>query len=436
MNFIRNYFRFDEFNTNFRTEITAGLTTFVAMAYIIIVNPKILEAAGMPFGPAMVATILAAFFGTMLMGVYAKRPFAIAPYMGENAFIAFTVVGVLGYSWETALGAIFISGILFTIITVLKLRSWLANSIPNSLKIGFTVGIGLFLTFVGLNESGIVTLGVAGAPVHIGNLLDTKIILAVLGFLIIGILLMKKIKGAILFGILMISAVAFLMGETPMPDGVISMPPDISPVFMKFELGAAITWGFFSVILTVFVMDFVDTIGTLIGLGIKADLMDKDGNLPDIEKPMLCDALATTVGAMLGTTSTGTYIESATGVQEGGKTGFTAVVIAVLFLVALFLSPLLTAIPAFAYGPSLIVVGLLMMSTINKLDFSKFEEAIPVFCIIVLMSFTYNIGIGMTAGFILYPFFKIFSGRIREVNGGMWILALLSVLFYIFYPYQ
>lgn len=436
MNFIRNYFHFNELKTNFRTEIIAGLTTFVAMAYIIIVNPKILEAAGMPFGPAMVATILAAFFGTLLMGVYAKRPFAIAPYMGENAFIAFTVVGVLGYSWETALGAIFISGILFTIITVLKLRSWLANSIPNSLKIGFTVGIGLFLAFVGLNESGIVKLGVAGAPVHVGNLLDPKILLAIIAFLIIGVLLMKKIKGAILFGILIVSILAFILGEAPLPTAIVSMPPDISPVFMKFDLGAAITWGFFSVILTVFVMDFVDTVGTLIGLGIKAELMDKNGNLPDIEKPMLCDALATTVGAMLGTTSTGAYIESATGVQEGGKSGFTAVVIALLFLVALFLSPLLTAIPSFAYGPALIVVGLLMMSTINKLDFSKFEDAIPVFCIIVLMSFTYNIGIGMTAGFILYPFFKVVSGNIKEVNPGMWILAAISLLFYVFYPYQ
>jgi adenine/guanine/hypoxanthine permease len=432
---IKNYFELEKLGTSVKKEITAGLTTFVTMAYIIIVNPKILEAAGIPFGPSMVATILSAFFGTLAMGIYAKRPFAVAPYMGENAFIAFTVVKVMGYSWQTALGAIFISGVLFTLLTIFKIRSWLADSIPESLKIGFAVGIGLFLTFIGLNETGIVRLGVEGAPVHVGNLHQSSVLLAILGFLVIGFLMIRKMNGAILIGILSVTLVSFFFGITPLPSQWISMPPDISPIFLKLDIIGALSWGFFAVVITVFVMDFLDTLGTLIGLAYKANLLDENGNLPGIEKPMMCDALATTVGALLGTTTTGAYIESATGIEAGGRSGLTAVVTALLFLSALFFAPFFTAIPAFAYGPSLIIVGLLMMSPMTKLKFDNLAEAIPVFCIIVLMSFTFNIGIGMTAGFIVYPLFKLLTGKLHEVKTGLWILAGLSLLFFFFYPY-
>lgn len=432
---LKRFFEFDRHGANFRTEIVAGLTTFVTMAYIIVVNPKILEAAGIPFEASMVATVLSAFFGTMLMGVYAKRPFAVAPYMGENAFIAYTVVGVLGFSWETALGAIFVSGVLFTLITVLKLRTWLANSIPRPLKIGFTVGIGLFLAFIGLNETGLVELGVPGAPVHIGDIRSAQVLLAVFGFILIAFLMIRKIAGAILIGILGVSAIGFVLGLAPLPEKIVSLPPSIEPTFLKLDIAGALTWGFFSVILTVLVMDFVDTLGTLLGLAVKADLLDKDGNLPEIEKPMLVDALATTVASLLGTTTTGAYIESATGIQAGGKTGLTAVVIALLFLVSLFFAPFVTSIPAFAYGPSLIIVGILMMSVVNELDFNKLEESVPVFCAIVLMSFTFNIGIGMTAGFVLYPLFQALSGNARQINGGSLLLGALSLAFYVFYPY-
>ncbi len=432
---MRRYFRFDELGTNIRQEVIAGLTTFVTMAYIIIVNPKILEAAGIPFGPSMVATILSAFFGTLAMGLYARRPFAIAPYMGENAFIAFTVVKVLGYSWQTAIGAIFIGGVLFTIITVLRIRGWLANAIPEGLKIGFAVGIGLFLTFIGLNETGIVSLGVTGAPVHVGNLKEPTVILAIMGFLLISILMIRNVKGAILIGILTITFLSFLLKTAPLPDKWVSMPPSLSPIFLKLDIAGAITWGFFAVILTVFVMDFVDTMGTLIGVSYRAGLLDKDGNLPEIEKPMLCDALATVVGALLGTTTTGTYIESAAGIEAGGKSGLTAVVTAFMFLLALFFAPFFTVVPPYAYGPALIVVGMLMLSPITKIRFDDMTEVIPVFCIIVLMSFTYNIGIGMTAGFVVYPLMKLISGRVREVPTGLWILFGMSLLFFIFYPY-
>lgn len=432
---IFKYFQIDEYNSSIKQEVIAGATTFITMAYIIIVNPKILEAAGIPFGPSMVATIISAFFGTLTMGVYAKRPFAIAPYMGENAFIAYTVVNVLGYSWQTAIGAIFIGGVIFTILTVLKIRSWLANAIPESLKIGFAVGIGLFLTFIGLNETGIITIGVAGAPVRVGNFHQPHVLLAIIGFVLIGILMLKKVSGAILIGILSVTIIAFISGVTPLPKEWVSMPPDISPILFQLDIVGALTWGFFAVILTVFVMDFLDTLGTLIGLAFRANLLDENGNLPEIEKPMLADSLATMVGALLGTTTTGAYIESATGIEAGGKTGLTAVVTALLFLLALFFAPFFTSIPSFAYGPSLIIVGLLMMSPITKLNFSDLSDAIPVFTIIVLMSFTFNLGIGMTAGFVLFPIFKIMSGKASEVNIGLWILAFLSLLFFIFYPY-
>ncbi|MFA7228105.1 MAG: NCS2 family permease [Melioribacteraceae bacterium] len=432
---IKKYFQIDELGTTIRQEIVAGATTFVTMGYIIIVNPKILEAAGMPFGASMVATILSAFFGTLIMGVYAKRPFAIAPYMGENAFVAYTVVNVLHYSWQTALGAIFIGGVLFTLLTVFKIRSWLANAIPENLKIAFAVGIGLFLTFIGLNETGIVKVGVPGAPVHVGNFHDPAVLLGIFAFLFIGLLMIKKINGAILIGILFTTLIGFVLGLTKLPEQWLSMPPDIGPVLFQLDIFGALSWGFLSVILVVFVMDFVDTMGTLLGLGYKAKMLDERGNLPEIEKPMLADALATVAGALLGTTTTGTYIESATGIEAGGKSGLTAVVTAFLFLSALFFAPILSAVPPYAYGAALIIVGLLMISPISHLKFDDLAETIPVFITMTLMSFTFNLGIGMTAGFVIYPLTMLIAGRIKTVTPGMWILFSLSVLFYLFYPY-
>ncbi len=434
-NIILNYFDLEKLGTTIRREITAGITIFVTMAYIIVVNPKILEAAGMPFGASMAATILSAFFGTLLMGLYARRPFAIAPYMGENAFIAFTVVKVMGYTWQTALGAIFISGVLFTILTLLKIRGWLAEAIPQSLKISFTVGIGLFLAFIGLNETGIVQLGVPGAPVHMGNFHRPEIMLAIFGFLLIGFLMLKRVNGAMLIGILAVTVLGFIIRLIPLPAQWFSLPPSLSPIFFQLDITGVLSWGMFSVVLTVFVMAFIDTLGTLIALGYKADMLDENGNLPGIEKPMLVDAAATTIASLLGTTTTGAYIESATGIAAGGRSGLTAVITAILFLCALFFAPFLTVIPGFAYGPSLIIVGVLMIAPVSKLPFDDLSEAIPAFCVITLMSFTYNIGIGMTAGFVLYPLFKVLNHKAKELHPGLWVLAGLSLMFYVFYPY-
>lgn len=429
------YFSLTQLGTTIRAEVIGGATTFVTMAYIIIVNPKILEAAGMPFGASMVATILSACFGTFLMGVYARRPFAIAPYMGENAFIAFTVVKVMGYSWQTALGAIFVSGILFAILTLLHIRSWLATAIPESLKIAFAVGIGLFLAFIGLNETGIVVVGSPGAPVHVGDLRQPSVLLAILGFVAIGVLLLRRVPGAILIGILAITVLSFVFGLTPLPASWASMPPSLEPLLFELDVTGALTWGMFSVILTVFVLAFLDTLGTLIALGYKANLLDRDGNLPDIEKPMMTDAVATIVAALLGTTTTGAYVESATGIAVGAKSGLASVVTALLFLLALFLAPTFTVVPGHAYGPALIIVGVLMLTSITRIRFDDLGEAIPAFCVVALMSFTYNIGIGMTAGFVAYPLFKIAAGNISDVKPGMWVLAVLSALFFVMYPY-
>ena len=434
-NILEKYFQLKEHGTDVKTEIMAGLVTFMTMAYIIVVNPAILKAAGIPFGPSMVATILSAIFGTLLMGVYAKRPFAIAPYMGENAFVAYTVCGVLGYSWQTALGAVFISGVLFTILTLSGARALIAKAVPMNLKYSFAVGIGLFITFIGLVNSGIVVLGTAGAPLHVGALNSKGVVLAIFGFILIAALMIRRVKGAILIGIIVTTLVGFVIGVAEAPAQWVSMPPSIAPLFLKMDILGALNWSFFAVILTMFTMDFLDTMGTLLGVSARAGLLDDDGNLPEIEKPMLADALATVFGAAVGTTTTGAYIESAAGIEEGGKTGLTAVVVAALFALGLFFTPFFGAIPAAATAPALIIVGLLMMSPITKIDFNDYTEVIPAFAVIILTSFTYNIGLGLCSGFVLFPLVKVIGGRYKEVYPAAWVLFALCLLFFVFYPY-
>jgi AGZA family xanthine/uracil permease-like MFS transporter len=431
---MKKYFAFDRHRTTYRRETLAGLTTFVTMAYIIIVNPAILEVAGIPRGPSTTATILAAVFGTLIMGLYAKRPFAIAPYMGENAFVSFTVVKALGFTWQEALGAVFIAGIAFTLLTVLKIRSWLAEAIPPSLKYSFAVGIGMFITFIGLNETGIVVLGVSGAPVRLGNLAQPSVILALCGLLLTVLLMLWKVRGSLMIGILATTLLSFLSGVTKVPDAIVSPPPSVAPIFLQLDLSGALTPKFLPVVLTIFVMAFADTIGTLIGLSARAELLDEEGNLPEIEKPMLADALATTVAPLLGTTTTGAYVESAAGIEEGGRTGFASIVTAGLFLLALFFAPLFTAVPSHAYGVALIIIGSFMITPLTRIVFDDLTELLPAFLTIVLISFTYNIGVGITAGLVVWPLFKTLTGRVKEVPAGAWILALISLSFFIFYP--
>ena len=432
---MHRYFQFAQHGTCYRQELVAGMTTFLTMAYIIVVNPAILAAAGIPKGPSMTATIVSAAFGTLVMGVYAKRPFAIAPYMGENAFIAFTVVKVLGYPWQTALGAIFLAGVLFTLLTVLRVRGWLADAIPLNLKYSFAVGIGLFLTFIGLNEVGIVVLGVPGAPVGLGNFRSPSVLLAVCGFAFMVWLTVRRVRGALMIGVLAVTLASISLGITPLPTRLVGLPASLTPIFGQLDIAAALSPGAWPVVLIVFVMAFVDTIGTLIGLSARAGFLDAKGNLPDIERPMLADALSNLAAPLLGTTTTGAYIESAAGIEEGGRTGFTALVVAALFLLSLLLSPLLTVAPPHAYGPVLIVIGCFMIKPVARLDFDDYTELVPAFLTITLISFTYNIGVGMTAGLLSYPLLKTACGRRDEVPPALWLLAGLSLLFYLSYPY-
>jgi AGZA family xanthine/uracil permease-like MFS transporter len=429
------FFGFERAGTNLRREVLGGVTTFVTMAYIVAVNPAILKAAGIPEGPSMVATVMTAMFGTLVMGLYANRPFAIAPYMGENAFVAFTVVRVLGFRWQTALGAVFIAGVLFTLLTAARVRQWMMEAVPPGLRFSFAAGIGLFLAFIGLNEAGIVTLGIAGAPVRIGALNSAPAMVAIFGFVAIAMLTLWRVPGAILIGILMASAAAFAFGVASMPHRWVSAPPSPAPILFKLDFRAAFGWGFFGVLLTIFVMALVDTLGTLVGVAERAGLIDEHGHLPQIERPMMADALATTFAALVGTTTAGAYVESAAGVSVGGRTGMTAVVTAALFGVSLFFAPTVTAIPPQAYGPALVIVGAMMIAPIRRIDFDDYTELMPAFAIIALMSFTYNIGVGVTAGFVLYPWFKVAAGRGRDIRPGLWALNILSTLFFVFYPY-
>jgi AGZA family xanthine/uracil permease-like MFS transporter len=435
MSLLARFFEFEKHGTTPSREIIAGLTTFTTMSYIVVVNPNILSVAGIPKEPSFVATVLAAIFGCALMALYANRPFAIAPYMGENAFIAFTVCQQLGYKWQTALAAIFIAGALFVLLTLLRLRQWVVEAVPVSLRYSFAVGIGLFLTFIGLNQTGIVTLGSAGAPVRPGHLTTAPVLVAIVGFILLSILVIRRVRGAILLGIVATAVIAFIFKVAAPPEHLLSVPPGLGPIFWKLDFHGALTWRAFPIVLTIFIMAFVDTMGTLIGLSARAGFLDKDGNLPQIERPMLVDALTTCLAPALGTTTSGAYVESATGIESGGRTGLTALVAAACFALTLFFAPFVASIPAQAYGPALIIVGLFMLEPITRIDFSDYSESIPAFAVVTLMCFSFNIAVGISAGFVLYPLCKLLAGKITQVKPALFVLTVLSLLFFVFYPY-
>jgi len=433
---LNNLFDLRRHGTSIAGEVVAGLTTFATMSYIAVVNPAILSAAGIPKGPSFVATVLVAAFGCYLMAFYANRPFAIAPYMGENAFVAFTVCNMLGMRWQEALAAVFIAGAVFVLMTVLHLRKWVVEAIPTSLRYSFAVGMGLFLTFIGLNQSGLVRLGVPGAPVQPGQLNSAGPLVAILGFVLLAALAIRKVRGGMLLGIVITAVVAFAAKIAPAPHQLVSIPPSVAPIFWQLDFRGALTWKAFPVVLTIFVMAFVDTIGTLIGLSARAGFLDKDGHLPQIERPMLVDAITTCIAPVLGTTTSGAYLESATGIEAGGRTGLTALVTGTCFLLTLFFAPFIASIPAQAYAPALVLVGLFMLAPITHIDFEDYTEAIPAFAVVVLMAFTFNIAVGICAGFVLYPICKLLVGKTAQLKSGLWVLTALSLLFFIFYPYR
>jgi AGZA family xanthine/uracil permease-like MFS transporter len=448
-------FKLQENRTTVRTEILGGATTFITMAYIIVVNPAILAFAGIPQGPSTVATILAAAFGSLLMGFYANRPIAVAPYMGENAFIAFGLA-MMGIGWQQRLGAVFISGLGFAFITLLRVRSWLANSISSSLKHSFAVGIGLFLAFIGLYETGIVTSSVAGmapqallrgsatvlsapdVPVKIGNLRSPQVLLALFGFLIISVLLYRRVRGGILLGVAAVAVLGYVLGLGEAPRAVVAFPFvgefSLSATAFKLDILGMLKLSMLPILLTLFLMGFLDTLGTLVGVGAAGNMIDEKGNFRNIERPMMVDALTCVFSAVVGTSTSGAYIESATGIREGARTGLAAISTALLFVASLFFIPLIQPLQhlRYAYGPALIAVGVLMIGSIKKIDFDDLTEVVPSFVTIIMMIFTYNIANGLTAGLILYPAFKVLAGRWKELNAGAVILGLLCLVYYIF----
>ena len=434
---LEKLFKLSEHNTSVRTELLAGMTTFLTMAYIIFVNPNILSQTGMDQGAVFVATCLAAAFGCFIMGLYANYPVAQAPGMGLNAFFTFGVVMGMGYTWQVALGAVFLSGVAFLLLSMFKVREWIVNSIPNSLRIGIGAGIGLFLALIAVKNAGIVVANPA-TIVGLGDLTKLQPALAILGFFLIIAMSHKKIKGAVLYSILIITALGLALGDVKF-NGIMSMPPSLAPTFMQLDLtsGFKTTQGAFNVAMlsVVFAFLFVilfDTSGTLIAVADKAGMLDKQGRLPRLGKALMSDAVSTVAGAVLGTSSTTSYIESASGVAAGGRTGMTAVTVGVLFLLALFLSPLAGMVPAYATAGALFYVAILMMSSLAKVDWDDLTEAAPVAVVTLMMPLSYSIAHGIELGFIAYAAIKLLSGRYKDVSISVWVLAALFLAHLVF----
>lgn len=422
---LERIFELERNNTTVRTEVVAGLTTFLTMAYIIFVNPSILADAGMDKGAVFVATCLAAAFGSAFMGLYANYPIALAPGMGLNAYFTYGVVKGLGHSWETALGAVFLSGILFLIVSLTKVREWIIDSIPMNLKMAIAAGIGLFLGIIALKNAGIIAAHPA-TLVTIGDLKAASTVLAVLGFLAMVALDVRKVPGAIIIGILATALAGMAMGLNSF-GGIVSLPPSIAPVLLKMDIAAALEIGLIAIVFTFFFVDVFDNTGTLVAVAHKAGLIGEDGKLPRIGRALTVDSTAAMAGAALGTSTTTSYIESAAGINAGGRTGLVAVAVAVLFLLALFFAPLAGSIPAFATAPALFYVACLMMSAVKEIDFADATEYVPAVVTIATMPLTFSIAHGLAFGFITYAGIKLLSGRWRELNAAIVILAVLFV---------
>lgn len=440
--FLEKYFKLSENKTNVKTEVIAGITTFLTMAYIIAVNPNFLSTTGMPIGPLVTATCLAAGLTTILMGLYANLPFALASGMGLNAFFAFTVCGVMKISWQLALTAVFVEGIIFIILSLTKVREMVVNAIPNSLKVAVSAGIGLFIAFIGFQDAHII-VNDDSTLVKLGTLSDPRVLIAIAGIVIIGIMMHKKVKGAILWGILICTGIAWGYALLLGPDTAfklygISLPKGFARVyglgdlFWKFDfsfMGSLKLFGeFIAIMVTFLFVDFFDTVGTLVGVASKADMFDKEGKVLRANKALLTDAIGTTFGAMIGVSTVTTYVESAAGVSEGGRTGLTAFVTGLLFLLSIFFAPVFIAVPSCATAPALVIVGLLMIQNITKIDFNDFTEAIPAFLTIILMPLSYSIATGLMFGIVSYALFNIFCGKKEKVSTTMVVLAILFIL--------
>lgn len=440
---LEKVFKLSENNTTVKTEVIAGFTTFMTMAYILAVNPGMLAAAGMDQGAVFTATVLAAIIGTLVMAFLANYPFALAPGMGLNAYFVYTVCLTMGYSWQVALAAVFVEGIIFIILTFLNVREAIFNAFPQSLKHAVGAGIGLFITFIGFQNAGIVSDD-AATLVTLGDITSIVPFLAIVGTLITGILVVKKVKGSILIGIIatyILGIIAELVGwYVPNPEAglyslipatLFSAPPSIAPIAFKLDLSQVFSLSFFVVVFAFLFVDLFDTLGTLIGVSSQAGMLDKNGKLANVKQALLADAIGTTAGALLGTSTTTTYVESASGVAEGGRTGLTAFVTAAFFGIALLFSPIFLAVPGFATAPALIIVGFMMMQSVNKLDFSEASEGIPAFLALIAMPLAYSIAEGIVFGTVSYVVVNAATGKAKKVHPVMYILAIVFVLKFI-----
>ena len=436
--FIRKAFGLDPEKHSIRTEIVAGITTFLTMAYILAVNPSIFGALdGMPNGAVFTATALAAIIATLVMAFYAKKPFALAPGMGLNAFFVYTVCLTMGHTWQFALTAVFIEGIIFIILTLTKVRQWILNSIPLSLKSAIGAGIGLFIAFIGLQNAGLI-VNSDSTLVTLGDVCHGSGLLAVIGVFITAMLLILKVRGGILLGIL-ITALLGLVIKDPATgvalthfSGVVDTPPSVAPIFMKFEWSQIFSWDMLAVVFTFLFIDMFDTMGTVIGVSQKAGFVDEKGNVEDIDKVFMADSIGTVCGACLGTSTTTTYVESSAGVGEGGRTGLTAFSAAICFVLALFFAPIFLGIPSAATAPALILVGVMMMEPVVRIDWTNFREAIPAFVTLILMPVAYSISDGILIGMITYVVLNALTGKAKEISPTMWVLAVLFIARYIF----
>ena len=435
MNTIETFFELKKYKTDVRTEILAGLTTFMTMAYIIFVNPAILSAAiGKEAIPSLVtATALAAVVATIIMGLYAKKPFALAPGMGLNAYFAYGVCIGMGYPWQVALAAVFVEGIIFILLTLTRFRSAVIDAIPNSQKYAIGAGIGLFLTLIGLKSAGII-VGSEATLVTLGtqNFSKPDFWLAIFGVFFAASLMVRRVPGALLISILVTTVLAVAVGVAPHPESLVSLPT-LEYTFLKLDFAGLLSVGAFGVVFAFFMVDFFDTLGTVTGLSAKAGYIDDKGRIPGSEKILLTDAVGTTFGAILGTSTVTTYIESAAGIEEGGRTGLVAIVVGVLFIIiGLFVSPIAQIIPACATAPALILVGFLMMNVMKNINFEDYTEAIPAFFVLATIPLTFSIADGIGIGFISYAILKLASGRAREVHPLLWILAAVFVVYFLY----
>ena len=429
---LHKLFGFDPTKHSIRTELLAGLTTFLTMAYILAVNPSVFSALadqGMPTDAVFTATALAAIVGTLVMSLYAKKPFALAPGMGLNAFFVFTICLTMGYSWQFALTAILIEGLIFILLTVTNVREAIVNAIPVSMKNAIGAGIGLFIAFVGLQNAGII-VDSPSTLVALGEL-DSNALLFFIGLTITAILVVLKVRGGILIGMLATTIIGIFFGVTHVGH-MVSLPASISPIFCQFEWSSILSWDMLFVVLTFLFVDLFGALGTVVGVSMKADMVDKEGHVDGINRILMADAIATTAGACVGASTTTTYVESASGVAAGGRTGLTAFVVALCFAIALFFSPIFLAIPAVATGSVLVIVGVMMMSPVTNIDWSDYSEAIPAFLTAVLMPLTYSVAHGVMIGAIAYVVINACSGKIKKINLVLWILAILFILKYIF----